>query len=198
MPSYASYTDEQLTDFLRSGDHAAFIEIYNRYWELLIDAAYQRLKSVEAAEEVVQEIFVSFYLRKEDFKSRPILEPYFRTALKYKVFHIYRSQQVYYNHLDSLIKESNIAPVMPDEILELKELREKINQIGDHLPEKCRDVFIMSRLEQLKHQEIADQLNISVSTVKKHLHKAMKILRSEFKGSRFDLLFLAVFLFLHK
>jgi RNA polymerase sigma-70 factor (family 1) len=198
MQIYRSYSESELTDLLKSGDRAAFAEIYNRYWQVLIDAAYQRLKSVEAAEEVVQDVFVSFFLRRKEINLNSTLEAYLKTALKYKVYNVYRSQQVHYNHLGSIISENHIDPVMPDAVLEAKELKARIRAVADKMPDKCREVFLLSRFEHLSHKDIADRMGISVSTVKKHITKAMNIMRTEFKGHQIDLFTICMFIYISR
>jgi len=196
MSIYHTITEEQLITFLQSGDHAAFTEIYNRYWETLADAAYQRLHSREDAEEIVQEIFVNLYIRRQEINPKSTLEAYLKTALKFKVIDAYRAQQLHYNHIDKLIIETQEHPIASDDQLDTKELKKRILQATGRLPEKCREVFIMSRFEQLSHQEIADKAGISVSTVKKHLHRAMDSLRKEFRSNEFDIMLVCMVIFL--
>lgn len=195
MSRYAQYKDEELIGYLRSGDHAAFTEIFNRYWELMINMAFRRLQSREDAEEVVQRLFVSLYTRRREINPKGCLEAYLKTALKYKVIDAYRSQQVHYARLDNLIAESRlISP--PADRLELAELKETVNNAVNKLPARCREVFVMSRYEQRSHRDIAARLNISVSTVKKHLNKALKMLRAELRDGEFDLLMAGLFFIL--
>ncbi|MDP9078897.1 MAG: RNA polymerase sigma-70 factor [Bacteroidota bacterium] len=193
MSVYQTYSEKQLLNFFKAGDHAAFTEIYNRCWEELADAAYQRLHSHEDAEEVVQEVFVSLYVRRKEISLKTTLIAYLKTALKYKVIDAYRTQQLHYKHIDNIIKETLICDPQPDEQLSLKQLNNDILEIIDKLPAKCREVFIKSRFEHLSHQYIADKLGITVSTVKKHLHKATQILRKELNRDQFDLIIICVF-----
>lgn len=182
MSAYHEYTEDQLVTFLRIGDHAAFTEIYNRYWEILLDTAYRRLNSREDAEEVVQSVFVSLYTRRQELAPKSTLEAYLKASLKYKVIDAYRSQQIYYRHLDSLIEQHQLALPTPDKQIEIKELKQLLALATDRLPDKCREVFVMSRFEQLSHQEIAERTGISISTVKKHIHKALSLLRNNLKN----------------
>jgi RNA polymerase sigma-70 factor (family 1) len=196
MSNYHTITEEQLITLLQSGDHAAFTEIYNRNWEKLADAAYQRLHSREDAEEIVQEIFVNLYIRRQEINPRSTLEAYLKTALKFKVIDAYRAQQLHYSHIDKLIIESQERPIASDDQIDIKNLKKRILQATGMLPEKCREVFMMSRFEQLSHQEIADKAGISVSTVKKHLHRAMDSLRKEFRSNEFDIILVCMAIFL--
>lgn len=190
----SKYSDEILLELVNSrDDRAAFTEIYHRYWQILLDAAYQRLKSREASEEVVQEIFVNFFLRRHEVEVKSNLEAWLKTALKYKVYNVYRAQQQQQKHLEGIRRETQSSPLAPDEAMSIKELKERILSVTEKLPDKCREVFLLSKIEHLSQQEIALRLNISVSTVKKHITKAMRILKAEFKENHFDLLFLILF-----
>ncbi|HWW42568.1 RNA polymerase sigma-70 factor [Pedobacter sp.] len=197
MKNCDQFSDAELILQLKLGNENAFTEIYNRYWEILLNAAYQRLRSREDAEEVVQEVLVSLYFRRKEIDPKSTLEAYLKTALKFKVIDAYRLQQLHYKHLDHLIAETTLSPVTPDDQLEIKEFKTLILSSCKKLPEKCREVFMMFRFEELSHQEIAERSAISISTVKKHLHKAMVLLREEFKGSTIKLL-IACLLFLPK
>ncbi|WP_316835994.1 RNA polymerase sigma-70 factor [Pedobacter nutrimenti] len=197
MKNCDQFSDADLIIQLKLGNENAFTEIYNRYWEVLLNAAYQRLRSREDAEEVVQEVLVSLYFRRKDIDPKSTLKAYLKTALKFKVIDTYRLQQLHYRHIDHLIAETKLSPVTPDDQLEIKEFKSLILSRCEKLPEKCREVFMMFRFEELSHQEIAERSAISISTVKKHLHKAMVLLREEFKGSTIKLL-IACLLFLLK
>ena len=65
--------------------------------------------------------------------------------------------------------------------LKMGELEQHLSKALDKLPEKCRAIFHLSRFEELKYQEIANQLNISIKTVETHMGKALRILRKEMK-----------------
>lgn len=195
MPLYPTYSDEQLIELLRLGDQVAFTEIFNRYWGDLLDIAYQRLKSREASEEVVQEIFLNLYVRSERVAPKSTLRAYLKSALKYKVIDAYRAQQMYYKHLDRMVEEIQVDVIRPNQVLEMKEFRRRVRRIAEKLPEKCREAFVLSRFDELSHQEIASRMGISVVTVKSHLNKALKIVREELGGNRVEFLAVCFFMF---
>lgn len=185
------FSDTKLLSLLQTrDDYDAFTEIYRRYWKVLINTAYQRLRTAEACEEIVQEVFLTLFIRRKELVIATSLEAWLKTALKYKVFNIYRSQQLHLQHLQELIRRTDIAPMTPDEAVSLKEVRDRIRSAATKLPYKCQQVFLLSRFEHLNQQEIADKLNISVSTVKKHLTKALALLRSEFKEEHLGIILL--------
>ncbi|WP_114938670.1 RNA polymerase sigma-70 factor [Mucilaginibacter endophyticus] len=187
------YSDLKLLSLLTEGDDVdAFEEIYHRYWRVLLDTAFQRLKSKEAAQEIVQEVMINLFIKRKEININTSLEAWLKTALKYKVFNIYRSQQIHLTHLDEIIRQSSISPLTPDEAMTLKEIRKRINEAASKLPEKCRQVFMLSRFEHLSQQEIAERLKISVSTVKKHLTRALAAIREELREDHFNLFSLII------
>lgn len=182
------YSDESLLNLVKEkDDKLAFAELYNRYWEPLLDTAFQRLKSVEAAEEVVQEVFVQLYMRRKVVHLTSSLNAYLKTALKYKIFNCYRAQQMHHKYVEAMVKETFTNHHSPHETLQGKELKEKIEAVTALMPKKCKEVFLLSRFEYLPHQTIAARLGITISTVKKHLTKALHILRSELYSHKQDL-----------
>jgi len=198
MKDYSGHTEAQLAALLTRGDELAFTEIYNRFWKLLLNQAYQRLKSVETSEELVQELFISLYRRRTELELHSGLLAYLKTALKYRIFNLVRSEKVALAHHDRLSQEIYAAPATPEEIYEHVELRNKIYKVASRMPEKCRTVFLMSRFEQLSQQEIAARLDISVSTVQKHITKALNILKTEFEAHQFQYIAIAMAIFLKK
>lgn len=192
----ANWTDEMLLELIqRQDDRLAFAELYRRYWKPMIDAASQRTGTLQAAEEIVQDVFVSLYIRRKEIRLQSNIKAYLKTALKYQVFKIYRSQQTRFRHTNNIVQKNDIPPLSPDAALENKELREKIYRASEKMPAKCREAFLLSRFGQLSQQEIADKLGISVGTVKNHLAKAMQILREEFQDHQLDLLIIGMFVY---
>lgn len=196
MRLYSKLSDAELVALLKRDDRAAFTEIYKRYWEILLNTAYQRLKSKEAAEEIVQIVFINLFIRRAELEPKSTLEAYLKTAIKYKVIDSFRSQGIQNNYIENAILRYNEFPVQPDQEYEYKELREQIISAAEKLPKKCKEVFLMSRFDQLSNQEISDRTGISVSTVKKHIYKAQQTLNHDLHGHQLDILLVSlIFLF---
>jgi RNA polymerase sigma factor, sigma-70 family len=161
-------------------------------------AAGKRIASIEVAEELVQDVFLSFFLRRKEIQVKISIEAYLKAALRHQIFKIYRSQQIHDKYIVSLAANSYAEPLLPDALLEAKQLREQIFLIAEKMPEKCREVFLLSRIEHLSHKDISVKLHISVNTVKKHISKATTILREEFKDYPLDLLAIFLFFYIQK
>jgi len=187
----APYDESVLVPLLQQGDKGAFAAIYDYYWQPLIDFAYKRLKSLEDSEEVVQEVFINLFERRTTLEIHTSLNSYLKTAVRYKVYNKYREwlsnkQQHRIAHLE------DVAELPGIDTLEYKELNEKLHESINKLPEKCREVFILSREEKLSNKAIADRLGISINTVEKHIGKALQILRNDLHQYNMDLIIVAV------
>lgn len=190
MTLYLKYSDDELVGLLRLGDELAFKELYNRYWDVLLDMAFKRLGSIELAEEIVQDIFVNVFVRRESLDIKTSFEGYLKNALKYKVFDVFRSQQIHEKYITKVLEGVHSHAITPEEALQIKELSEKINQSIRKMPDKCREVFLMSRIDNLPNKLIAEKLEISVSTVEKHISKAMSILKTDFREYHLEVILL--------
>lgn len=156
----------------------AFSAIYDKYWKLLIGLAYNHTKNKYAAEEIVQEVFLSLWKRKNVLAINS-LNAYLATAVKFSIF-----KQLRQTKLHSELIETNYKPAGYDELedqINAKFLQEFIDGIVEELPTKCRQVYIYSRKEGLNNAEIAMQMNIGEKAVEAHITKALKILRLNLK-----------------
>ncbi|MFT3751139.1 MAG: RNA polymerase sigma-70 factor [Agriterribacter sp.] len=176
--AYQQLSGGELLNLVKQDNKKAFDEIYNRYWDFLTQLASKHLQSKQRAEDIVQEIFISFYNRRHEFELSVSLRAYLSQALKFRIVNEFRSQVVrnaYSKHLSYTYTYSDIAPY---HIYEIKELTCNIYRSIDLLPEKCKKAFLLSRSEDLSYKDISGHLNISVSTVEKHISKALKKLKT--------------------
>jgi RNA polymerase sigma-70 factor (family 1) len=176
MVAHSAYSDQELVALLHKGDHAAFTEIYNRYWKRIFVLAAKKLLDLDEAKEVVQEIFIRLWERREQLVIDTNIVSYLSASVKYRI--INRLDKVYIrkNYIDNLPGDVEVDN-STQEWLEFEEVQERLAKLVSDLPEKCRLVFIMSREQGLSHKQIAADLEISEKTVEGHLSKATKSLR---------------------
>ena len=175
MP-FQQLTDTELFALAKNENIQAFEVLYKRYWPQLTDAAYKRLQSRKKAEDLVQDLFLSLYTKKASLEFTVSLKAYLNQALKFKVLNAFRAEVI----RTSYVKNSFFTEFCKNDFanaVEGKELQKRIGLILQTLPRKCRQVFLLSRTENLTNKEIALEMNISVSTVEKHIGKALKVLR---------------------
>ena len=178
MRDYTGSSDAELFNRLILGEKDVFEAIYERYFLHLINKAFKRLGCKEEAMEIVQDVFVQLYIRRTTIAHTDNLAAYLHTLLKNKIIDRFRER------LASRRKQSSLELVQPSTVNERpgaamdgRILEKKINTLIEALPHKCREVFLLSREEDLSHQAISQKLNISVSTVEKHVGKALKVMR---------------------
>ncbi|WPU97530.1 RNA polymerase sigma-70 factor [Mucilaginibacter sp. cycad4] len=185
MPDKIVMSDMQLIGRLKADDEAALTMIYRRYWASLFKAAYNILKDRQACEDIIQELFIKLWDCRAEVEITISLKAYLYASVRYGVYRQIRTGTPVRSEIfDDLIERLH-TPATHNSI-EHKELLLQINQVIDTLPEKCREVYKLSREECLSHKEIALQLNISTKTVENHLTKALRQLRGSL-GSAFIL-----------
>jgi RNA polymerase sigma-70 factor (family 1) len=173
---YASYTEATLLDALRAGDEGAFAEVYKRYSFRLFTVAYQKLKSREVAEELVQDLFENLWVRRATTQIEQ-LDYYLFSAIKYRIINYIKTQKLrdgYQLYLQVTASEKNTET---EESLALNDLTSAFLAGVQGLPEKSREVFQLSRLEHCSVSEISVRVNLSEKTVEYHLTKSLKLLR---------------------
>ncbi|WP_225874780.1 RNA polymerase sigma-70 factor [Pedobacter hiemivivus] len=177
MDAYCSYSDQELTAFLKNGDKSAFTEIYNRYWKKMFALACQKINDPEEAREIVQQIFIRLWERKDKLEINNTLGGYLSVSVKYRIINALNMHYVRKNYIDNLPAWSELDD-STQEWLDFEEVKERLAILVSNLPEKCRIVFVMSREQGLSQKKIAETLNISEKTVEAHLSKAVKSLRT--------------------
>jgi RNA polymerase sigma-70 factor (family 1) len=177
--SYAQKSDEELLALLKNGDELAFKEIYNKYWKKLYVVAANRLENELDAEEIVQDIFTSLWIRHRDIAVFDDgLAKYLTVSVKYRVIKTLGKYAVKHKFLQS-IPLSTCIDDSTQQWLAFEELKDELAKYVQQLPEKCQLVFKMSREKGYTQKQISAELDISEKTVEAHLYKAFKILRSK-------------------
>lgn len=190
MRPYSGYTDLELFTFLKDGDHAAFTEIYKAYWPSLYLHVYRMVEDEDLAGDVVQEAFTWLWQHAPSMNLSGSLKPYLYGAVRNRVFNLIRHEKIkadYFKDLSSFIKEGYYQV---EEELRYKELVEEIEAEIDRMPPRMREIFNLSRKEFLSHRQIAEKLDISESTVREQVKRALKTLRLNFKDRPYLLFFL--------
>jgi len=175
---YEKLSDAELFQLVKQEDSNAFAALYTRHWAFLMDMAYRRFQSREKAEDIIQEIFISLYQKRHQVEFTVSLQAYLAQALKYKVLNEIRSMNIRNQYKNNLF----FSPVCKNDFakaLEAKDLKRQMDRTISSLPDKCKKVFFLSRWEKKSNKDISNSLSISVSTVEKHIGKALKIIRED-------------------
>lgn len=158
------------------GDEKAFGLLFNKYWDDLFKIAYRHLHSAEDAKDVVQDVFLSLWNNIGNITIEYSLGGYLYTALRNKIFNHFEKDN---NRLQKLMQQPFVAR-NEETIFSnycTKELQHFIARQVAAMPEKMRQIYVLSREEYLTHAEIATLLSLSAQTVKNQLHNAVSRLR---------------------
>lgn len=164
-----------------------FSEIYSSYYPKLLRFAKEYVGNVEDAENLVQDTFMYLWNNSTFLGAVVNLNAFLFTLIKNRSIDFLRQKlrkgRVFYSLLETMEYELNLEALEAiDENLMLdKNLEQTIQEAIRSLPEKCREIFILSRVEGLKYSEIAEKLHLSTSTVDNQIGIALKKLRVKLK-----------------
>src|SRR4030095_14922585 len=157
--------EKELFARMSAGDEAAFAQIFYHYTQCIYSYILNKTKSPETAEEVVQEVFTKVWQSRENFSEVNNYESFLFTMASNKLVDFLRKmahdQKIKKQVWQAIGNASNITI----EELDLKHSQELINIAVEQLSPQRKKIFLMNKEQGLSRQEIADRLNLSVSTV---------------------------------
>ncbi|SKA09447.1 RNA polymerase, sigma-24 subunit, RpoE [Chitinophaga eiseniae] len=174
MSDYNTYTDDQLWRQITLDDQDAFATVYHRYWKVLYLRARNMLSDGDLAQDIVQEVFISLWHRRQEVEILH-LKAYLFQAVRFqelKALRNLKSDTNFYERLAHISKD-----LLQHEPLAFKELDSVLQRVVAAIPEDQRTIFSMSRDEGLTYREIADRMEISVKTVEKKISQALRTIR---------------------
>lgn len=171
---------------LAKGDELAFEKLYKLYFPRLHSFSFKIINDSGLAKDVVQNVFIKIWETRTSFSFENPEAFIYRMVRNASINYIRHLKVV--DNLKSRVKDQYLGEELyyidmvgnEPYILIEKELEDKILEVMNSLPDKCLTVFRMSRIEGLKNREIADQLEISIKSVEKHISKAMQIYKGNF------------------
>lgn len=183
---------ESIVRGLISGDKSAFEYVYGMYSKDLYYYALGFLKNKEVAEDIIQEAFVYLWRNRENISPQYPIFAYLQKIVKNSCLNYIRHLNVEKKYEDSYSGEEIFSE---DEKNDLYELISEVKVAINKLPEKCRKIFILSCVEGLKYHEVAEDMGVSLNTVKSQVKIAYKKIREEINTDDVELL--AIFIFLN-
>ncbi|ACU05093.1 RNA polymerase sigma-70 factor [Pedobacter heparinus] len=175
MQEHLVFSDQELMEMIRKDDHHGFEMLYRRHWQKLYQSAFNICRDREICMDVCQEIFIWFWEHRNSVNLISTVHSYLLSAVKYKMISYIRKDKVKANFLE--IAKSLPESYTIEENIQVKELQSFITQFVGTLPDKCGEIFKMSRNEHLSNKEIARKLGISEKTVENQITIALKKLK---------------------
>lgn len=177
------HEEKLLFNKIATGDEIAFRTIYDVYFDRIAAYVLKMSKSEDVSEEIVQDVFMKLWTNRAALLNIEAPQAY--------LFSIARNKTI--DHLRKLAKETNLIAILADDIqhhinnaekrIEAQELRALITDAIAKLSPQKQKVFQLSKYHDLSHDEIAQELNLSKSTIKNHLSETMQYLRRNLKVS---------------
>lgn len=171
--------DIQIIQRIKQGDQSAFDSLFRKYYKYLVVTAYHYLKDDNRAKDMAQEIFCDIWQRRKEIKiDNP--KAFLRRAVVNKCLStIRKNSRIDYSDESTSFDIKSRKYV--DEEVSYNEVNQLLQKVVESLPDRCKEIFKLSRFEQLSHKEIAARLDISVKTIENQMTKALKIIRKELK-----------------
>ena len=159
-------------------DRKTFEMLFREHYNALCRFAHGYLQDFETAEEIVQDVFVNLWQKRDSIEKEKNIKSYLFTSVKNRSLNYIRDNKKFRSYFLDVEAELDI-PIYDVDYGSEVYISNKIERAMDKLPEKCREVFELSRHDGLKYKDVAEKLGISVKTVEAQMSKALKILRDE-------------------
>ena len=171
--------DTEIIGRIRRGDVGQFELLFRSSYVSLVRYAKTLIKDHDTAEEIVQDLFFRLWKDKEKLNIESSLNGYLFRSVHNKCLHYIEHNRVVERHAEEMLYQQSESLESPSDILNYKELQDKVARILERLPERCGKIFTMSRFEGLKYSEIAEKLSVSIKTVEANMGRALKEFRKE-------------------
>ena len=169
-------SERDLQQRMRAGDEGAFDTVFRAHYPRLVRMAESIVRDRASAEEIAQEVMLELWRRRESLRVEQSFGAYLVRSTRNRALNHVRHQRIVERELALATMEAGEFPATDAETLGV-ELERAVREAIDALPERCREVFQLSREQGLRYAEIAGVLEISVKTVEKRMGQALSELR---------------------
>lgn len=171
-------TDEDLYKRMASGEVNAFNQLFKRHYEKLVRMLYKKCFDLNLAEDIVQNVFIEIWSKKEERVAPNSVGAYLATSVRNRYIDHFRKEKILDNKKTAYVQQSlNFSILSPEEELLSQENLANIYQKIEQLSFKTRLIFKLNRFENKSYSEIAEELDVSVKTIEYHISKAIRFLR---------------------
>ncbi len=174
---YKNLSDVDLIDLLKSGDIAAFNQIYDRYNGLLYVFTFKLTEDYDEAKDIVQELFMYLWDKKTEIEIRSSFSSYLYGAVRNNFLKRVAHNKVKTNYAERFLNSMQEGIDSTADYITEKEYAREIEKHISSLPEKMAKIFILSKFKHLSNKEIAEEMNLAEKTVKNIMTQAVRSLR---------------------
>ena len=167
---------------LANDNEAPMEELFNYYYPRLLNFSIKFLKIEDGIDDIIQEVFVKIWQNRKKINSQSTFNSYIFTITRNLLLNELRSRLNNEKTRDEIRSLSMAQEYSSTDEIEYRDVKEKVDQLINNLPERQKEIFILSRTEGLSHKEIAEKLGINTKTVEYHITLAVKYLKDNLKS----------------
>jgi RNA polymerase sigma factor (sigma-70 family) len=178
MGQYHLLSDEDLWALVQaSSDHSAYAELYQRYYIKLRRLLIHALKDADAANDIIQEIFLHLWVKREDINIQYKISQFLYRAALNQMLKAKRKEKVVQTYIAEFQKLFQEGHHSTDHSVAVKEINETVNRAMEHMRPKTKEIFKSSRFESMESRQISEQYGIPRNTVKHLIKEALRVMR---------------------
>lgn len=173
--------EKDLAERIGRGDSQAFDALYQRHWESLFHYVVKVLRDEDQACDVLQDVFSTLWTQREKLPAIQSIKSYLFVSARHAALRVIAHQKSRQRFMDSLagfLQDDQMTTTVEEDYT-FQELQQKLDERINKLPARMRSVFLLSRVENLSHREIAKRMGLAESTVKKQINYALKFIRTK-------------------
>jgi len=193
--------NENLLKKIKAGDRETWAEFVNTYYEPIKGFINRMLQQPSLAEELAQDVFANFWYKRNEIDIQTSLKAYLYRTARNLTLNFIKRRKLETDYAQSLGKVLDFKQNITEESIQFTELQIILNKEIENLPEECREIFKLSRYEELSYKEIAEMLDIPIRRVHYQIGLALKTLREKLKkrygSSYFSGLDIIIFILLY-
>lgn len=188
---------EVLTKALQAGDERAFTWLFNRYYQDLFAYACRLMREEAVAADMVQTTFCKLFENRATLEVHASIQAYLYKSVYNHCVNEIKRRRMEVSYMDEELADFYFKEILQtpeaEIVLRNEEIRRAVEEAVGHLPERCREIFVLSKMQEMSNKEIAEQLGISVKTVEAQMTKALSYLRKELEWLLCCLIFFSSF-----
>lgn len=178
-------TDQLLFNRIKKDDRLALNTLFADYYQKLCFFANTYLRNPEESEEVVADVFLTIWKNRRQLTIEKNLKSYLYVSVRHASLTAIKKRQPLFEDVEDILFTTNLLdPSDPEQLLTYKELQHQLDVAIESLPPRCKQIFLMSRMESLTYREISEILGLAEKTIENQLVKALGILRECMKDHR--------------
>jgi len=179
---YQNLEEAELINEVQAGKNGAWEFITNTYYPQILNFITGMTRDRETAEELVQDVFVNFWVKRDRLNVQISLKAYLYRAARNHTLNYLKRKKFEQDYQKGLLLTTPWKKNQTEQDFQFSELEKHLGDAIESLPENCKEIFLLSRFEGMTYKEIANTLDVPVRTVHYQIGLALKHLRSKLKG----------------